>query len=278
MGWSISVRIGVLGLGHVGLPIARSLHVRKHEVFSWSRTLVSHPWTHSTSLETMRQRKLDCLIVASGSVRPRFGDHISEVNSTIDLIPESLRQENTKILYVSSGAVYGECSTPKSENDTIVPTTTYGKAKAYAENEFSKVFKDRFSSLRVSNVIDWNMPYGILAMAKKAKEIGVLDLFGESEDCRDYIDIDDLCLMIATILELNSTENVINLGSGVPISLGDFRETFCNFFPNVEVRWNPAREFDVARTLLDVSKIKNLSTICPLDPHLLLEKYFTQRV
>jgi nucleoside-diphosphate-sugar epimerase len=226
-------------------------------------------------LETIGECKLDCLLVASGSVRPSFGNHIAEINSTIDLIPDSLHQENTKILYLSSGAIYGECSTPKSEHDPIAPTTTYGRSKEFAENEFSKIFKNRFSSLRVSNVIDWEMPYGILAMAKKAKEGGVLHLFGESEDCRDYIDISDLCLMIANILELNVTEDVINLGSGVAISLGDFRDTFCSFFPDIDVRWNPAREFDVSRTLLDVSRVKNLTTVSPLDPQTLFEKYLS---
>ena len=266
----------MLGLGHIGLPIARTLHMRGHEVFSWSRTPVEQPWLHSTSLESMGQHKLDSLLVASGSVRPGFGDHASEMASTIDLIPDTLRFEKNRILYLSSGAVYGECLTPRSEDDKIVPTTSYGESKAATENEFGKILGDRFTSLRVSNVVDWNMPYGIFAMAKKSRENGFLDLFGNSEDCRDYLDVNDLCLMISRILELNLREKIINLGSGTSISLGDFREIFIRFFPDLEVRWHPSRNCDVSTTLLNVSKVRELTSVTPLDPNLLFNQYFSR--
>jgi nucleoside-diphosphate-sugar epimerase len=269
------MRIGVLGLGHIGLPIARSLHSREHEVFSWSRTPMEQPWIHSTSLETMGQHNLDSLLIASGNVRPGLGDHVSEIKSTLDLIPNSLRDGTNRILYLSSGAVYGECSTPKSESDQIAPTTSYGKSKAYTEHAFEEIFKERFSSLRISNVIDWNMPYGIFAMAKKAKENRFLDLFGRPEDCRDYLDVSDLCLMIARILELDLREKAINLGSGYSISIEEFRKMFIRFFPDVEIRWQPSRGFDVSRTVLDVSKIRKLTSVTPRDPNLQFEHYFS---
>jgi nucleoside-diphosphate-sugar epimerase len=272
------MKIGVLGLGHMGLPIARSLHARDHEVFSWSRTSSDYPWLHSTSLETISGHHLDSLIIASGSARPGFGDCASEIQSTINLIPDSLLYEDTKVFYLSSGAVYGECDTPRPEKDQIEPSTEYGKAKASTEKAFEKMFLDRFTSLRIGNVIDWGNPYGILAMAKIAKEIGSLDLYGTPEDCRDYLDINELCLMISKIIESDLNEEIINLGSGVSIALSELAETLTKFLPDLNIRWHPSRNSDISKTQLDVIKVRGLTNITPNDPKTILIKYFQQTI
>jgi len=278
MAWSNSMKIGVLGLGHMGLPIARTLHERDHEVFSWSRTSSDYPWLHSTYLETISRHQLDSLIIASGSARPGFGDYSSEIHSTINLIPDSLRYEDTKVFYLSSGAVYGECTTPRSEKDQIAPSTDYGKSKANVEKAFKEMFLDRSTSLRIGNVIDWENPYGILALAKIAKEVGSLDLYGTPEDCRDYLDINELCLMISKFIELNLNEEIINLGSGVSIALSELVETLTNFLPDLNIRWYPSRKSDISKTRLDVIKVRSLTNITPKDPRTILIEYFQQTI
>jgi len=272
------MKIGVLGLGHMGLPIARTLHERDHEVFSWSRTSSDYPWLHSTYLETISGHQFDSLIIASGSARPGFGDYASEIHSTINLIPDSLRYEDTKVFYLSSGAVYGECPTPRSEKDQIAPSTDYGKSKATVEKAFKEMFPDRSTSLRIGNIIDCENPYGILAMAKIAKEIGSLVLYGTPEDCRDYLDINELCLMISKIMESDLNEEIINLGSGVSIALSELAETLTKFLPDLNIRWHPSRNSDISKTQLDVIKVRSLTNITPNDPRTLLIEYFQQTI
>jgi len=272
------MKIGVLGLGHIGLPIARSLHARDHEVFSWSRTSSDYPWLHSTYLETISEHQLDSLIIASGSARPGFGDYASEIHSTINLIPDSLRYGDTKVFYLSSGAVYGECSTPRSEKDQIAPSTDYGKSKATVEKAFKEMFPDRSTALRIGNVIDCENPYGILAIAKGAKETGSINLFGTPEDCRDYLEINELCLMLSKIIELNLREEVINLGSGFSIALSELAETLTNLLPDLKIRWSSPRNSDISKTQLDTSKVRNLTTTGPKDPRPVLIEYFKQAI
>lgn len=278
MSWGNLVKIGVLGLGHMGLPIARALHARAHEVFTWSRTSIEHPWLHSTSLETLAVCPLDYLVIASGNVRPGFGNEVTEINSTLALVPDSIRYKTTKLIYLSSGAIYGECSTPRSESDEIVPSTTYGISKAFVEKEFQRLFPNRFTSIRVGNVIDWQNPYGILAMAKRAKETGSLELYGSPEDCRDYLEINELCLMLSNILELETREEIVNIGSGVSITLGEIAQNLTNILPELKVRWNSPRKYDVSKTQLDVSKVRALTAVIQQDPRQLLNAYFRQRV
>lgn len=263
------MKIGVLGLGHMGFPIARTLHERDHEVFSWSRTSTDYPWLHSTYLEAISGHHLDALIIASGSARPGFGDYASEIHSTIDLIPDSLRYEDTKILYLSSGAVYGESPIPRSEKDQIAPSTDYGKSKATVENAFKEMFLDRVTSLRIGNVIDWENPYGVLAIAQGAKVTGSVDFFGTPEDCRDYLDINELCLMVSKIIELNLSEEIINLGSGVSISLSELATILTNYLPDLKIRWNSPRNSDISKTQLDNTKVRDLTSVFPKDPRLI---------
>ena len=270
------MKIGVLGLGHMGLPIARSLHESDHQIFSWSRTSADYPWLHSTHLETISGHQLDSLVIASGSARPGFGDSASEIHSTINLIPNTLQYEDTKVFYLSSGAVYGECPSPRTEKDQIAPSTDYGKSKATAEKAFNEMFLERVTSLRIGNVIDSENPYGILAIAKGAKKNGSIDLFGTPEDCRDYLEINELCLMVSKIIELNLREEIINLGSGVSIALSELAETLTNLLPDLKVRWNSPRNSDISKTQLDTTKVRNLTTTVSKDPRAALIQYFQQ--
>lgn len=267
------MKIGLLGLGHMGLPIAHFLNQREHEVFSWSRTHSQYPWTHSNNIESIGNHRLDYLVVASGRARPGIGDLKMEIESTIDLVPNSLLWAETKVLYLSSGAVYGECSSPKSEIDPVNPVTTYGNLKALVEEKFEDIFPGRFSSLRIGNVIDRENPYGILSSARQARKIGSLDLYGNSYDCRDYVAVEDLNLMIATIIELRLEGNIFNLGSGISISLIDFEATLLSILPNLVINWIPPRESDLSRTQLDVSKICNSAGINPVDPKTTLKAF-----
>jgi nucleoside-diphosphate-sugar epimerase len=267
------MKVGILGLGHMGLPIARSLHQREHEVFSWSRTQSQYPWTHSKYLESIGRHRLDYLVVASGSARPGIGDLKMEIESTIDLVPNSLLQTDTKVVYLSSGAVYGECLSPKSEIDPVYPITAYGKLKVMAEKKFEDIFSGRFTSLRIGNVIDRENPYGILSLARTAKRAGSLDLFGNPYDCRDYVDVEDLNLMVSTIIESRLEGNVFNLGSGISISLEDFEAALLNILPNLAINWNPPRESDLSRTQLDVSKICISTGISTVDPKITLNAF-----
>lgn len=257
----------------MGLPIARSLHQREHEVFSWSRTQSQYPWTHSNYLESIESHRLDYLVVASGSARPGIGDLKMEIESTIDLVPKSLLQTDTKVVYLSSGAVYGECLSPKSETDPVDPITTYGKLKVMAEKKFEDIFSGRFTSLRIGNVIDRENPYGILSLARTAKRVGSLDLFGNPYDCRDYVDVEDLNLMVSTIIESRLEGNVFNLGSGISVSLEDFEAVLLSILPDLAINWNPPRESDLSRTRLDVSKICNSTGINTVDPKFTLNAF-----
>ena len=261
------MRIGIIGLGHIGLPIATFLHSKNHLVSSWTRKEKLVPWEHSINLKTLATSDLDFLIVASGSSRPAFGDNALEISSTLGLISDFNFSISTKIVYISSGSVYGECSTPISEIEQPAPTSPYGKAKLAAEQGLSDLYGDQLTSLRVGNVVDTLQPYGILKYIKEAVSNNILDLYGNPSDCRDFMGVSDFLLVIEALLSLEEFPTVLNVGSGKSIELRKIEKLLTsNLNGQLSVKWNERRPGDLAQTRIDISRMRDLLGVDPIDP------------
>lgn len=271
------MKVGVLGLGHMGLPIARSLHERDHEVFTWSRTKSQCRWTHSTSLETLNIYPLDYLIIASGSARPALGDVRGEIMSTYDLVPTHFEKNEPRVIYLSSGAVYGECINLKSEVDLINPSTEYGLAKLATEQAFFSRYRENFCALRIGNVIDWNSPYGVLQAMSKALSQHRMVFYGNPTDCRDYISIQDLTLTVSKIIELDIFPSILNVGSGKVMQLFELATILREGTRNqIEITWQKNGVGQLRQTKLEVSKMKSTFGVMPKNPTEIFAEFLSQ--
>lgn len=267
------MKIGVLGLGHIGYPIASHLHSLGHEVCSWTQSKKDVPWRNSVKLDKSIESNFDVLFLASGASRPNFGDHNLELASTLNLVSDFAIPKMTKLLYISSGAVYGECETPQSESSVPNPTTGYGKAKLIAEEALFARFGKQLSVLRVGNIIDERNPYGIVAHLASAIEKGVIKFLGMPSDCRDYLVVSDFLMSVQRITELSISPKIMNIGSGLSISLqqiaGLLKDEFGNEFETV---WEEGRLGDLSQSRLDVDKMSVELLIQPEDPVQRLKK------
>jgi nucleoside-diphosphate-sugar epimerase len=261
------MQIGIIGLGHIGFPIASRLHSLGHKVHTWTRTERSFPWLNSAGFNKGIEIDFDSIFIASGGARPNFGDTNLELATTYDLISNFYLSKETKLFYISSGAVYGECATPQSETDNPRPTTDYGKAKLIAENKLQETYGDQLSVLRIGNIIDEVNPYGIVAHLVKSIQNGVFEVLGAPNDCRDYFGISDLLTCIDRLIKLQSSPSTLNLGSGISISLETIvlllTETLGN---RLDVRWKRRRPGDISQTQLDVTKMRLLLKNAPENP------------
>jgi nucleoside-diphosphate-sugar epimerase len=266
------MRIGIIGLGHIGHPIASRMHSLGHEVHSWTRSEKKVPWLNSTNLDAGVDTALDLLFIASGGARPNFASQDLESKTTQNLVSKFKLSINTRILYFSSGAVYGECRIPQSEADTPRPTTEYGKAKLFAEQKLRDVYGDQISVLRVGNVIDKDNPYGIVAHLATSIGKGVLQVFGEPVDCRDYLGILDFLDCIELLTETDLLPQLINIGSGKSISLEQIVRLSTEIFGDrLDVRWGQRRSGDLSQTRLDTTEILNLLQNKQEDPITIIE-------
>jgi UDP-glucose 4-epimerase len=272
------MRIGVLGLGFIGMPIASALHKDGHEVISWTRNEKKTLWENSTNLSLRNATSLDAIVIASGAARPGFGNELLEIESTVSIARTLDLRPSTHIYYISSGAVYGECSRPQTEIDTAEPCTVYGKAKLTTEKAFEKIFREKFSALRIGNVVDWENPYGIFReVSRLSSENRTLNFFGDLESSRDYLEMSDFVALVIKTIETEVALPLLNIGSGKSLTLGQLAHKISSV-PNLEIsiKWHEGRSQDVQVTELDIGLLKSHYGFVNLDFEFGLEQYLRQ--
>lgn len=268
------MRVGIIGLGHLGYPIAMHLHSLGHEVISWTRTDKNVPWLNSTRLHLGVDLDLDAIFIASGVARPNSSDSALELATTYDLISKFVLTNKIKLFYLSSGAIYGECETSQSETSIPKPSTDYGKVKLSTENKLMDRFGDRLSILRIGNIINEEYPYGIVAHLASSIRMRVIHVFGEPTDSRDYIGISDFLYFIEQLTEFKRPPKIINVGSGISITLNQIVTLLADTFGDrIGTIWEPRRSGDVTQTRLNVSLMRSLIPHEPEEPLEKLKKF-----
>lgn len=266
------MRLGVVGLGHIGLPIANYFHEAGHEVFSWTRNERDVHWKNSTNL--VLTKDLDFIFIASGATRPNHGNENLELLSTSRLVSKLNLSNETKVVYISSGAVYGESSVKQIESENPIPTTTYGKSKMLAERDFFDLFKERTTCLRVGNVIDGDNPYGIFELLAKGVSRREITFLGEPYDCRDYIGIADFLLALDRLIMLSENAKIVNIGSGRSLMLSEISELITSEVEaQISINWKSRRSGDLSQSKLDVDKMNNMLEVYPIDPKVLIRNF-----
>jgi nucleoside-diphosphate-sugar epimerase len=251
------MRVGIIGLGHIGYSIASRMHSSGHEIYSWTRSKKIVPWENSTELNVGVDHELDSLFIASGGARPNSGNFDLEIATTFDLVSKFSLSKKTKLYYISSGAVYGECDAPRSEIHKPEPKTNYGKVKLMAEQKLQTTYRDQLSILRVGNIIDEENPYGIVAHLSTSIKNGVFAAYGKPTDCRDYLSISDFQFCIERLIELDHQPKLLNLGSGKSISLEEIVHLLIDALDTrIDVQWGQRRFGDLSQTRLDVSQMR----------------------
>ena len=266
------MRLGVVGLGHVGLPIANYFHDAGHEVVSWTRTERDVPWNNSTKLTLTVD--LDFIFIASGATRPNHGNENLELLSTSRLISNFNLSNETNVVYISSGAVYGESSVKKIESETPIPSTTYGKSKLFAEKDFFDLYQERTICLRVGNIIDGDNPYGIFDLLAKGISRREISFLGEPYDCRDYIGIADFLLALDRLIMFSKNPRILNIGSGRSLMLSEIAELITSEVEGeITINWKSRRSGDLSQSRLDVDKMNKTLEVYPIDPKVLIRHF-----
>jgi UDP-glucose 4-epimerase len=138
------------------------------------------------------------------------------------------------VLASSGGALYrgGNAREPLSESSPALPTTSYGVQKL-AQEHYLRVGTEQgwltATVLRIGN------PYGVLLPPERRQGfIGValnylragrpIRIFGNEENVRDYVHLDDMCRMFERVVERTDGFDVVNVGSGEGRSVRDILE------------------------------------------------------
>jgi UDP-glucose 4-epimerase len=196
---------------------------------------------------------------------------LSDINgnliATIGLLDVMNNFNCKSIIYLSSGgAVYGEKKIKKiTENEICNPLSSYGVVKLTIENYlhlYKKQFGINFLILRVSN------PFGkfhnseiqgiINVIIKRAIKNDDIEIWGDGNQSKDYIFVEDLVKIIFFLIEKDNWNKTINIGSGISYKLNNILNLIKEYYPNLKIRYTESKLTDVKDFCLDISLLKSL--------------------
>jgi UDP-glucose 4-epimerase len=160
------------------------------------------------------------------------------------------------VVYLSSDSVYPFGHEPITEADMAAPTYLYATMHAARELMFRETVKTRLAILRPTQIYgagDTHNAYGPNRMLRSALAEGEIALFGEGEETRDHLYIDDLTWLLAQVVQRRSA-GLLNLATGRSIAFMDLAQRIAGLLDRpIEFAVQPRvllaithRQFDVA--------------------------------
>jgi UDP-glucose 4-epimerase len=156
---------------------------------------------------------------------------------------EAMRKTGVqKIVFASSAAVYRFHDEAASETEQLAPSTMYGYHK-YISEELIKAYSNsygiNFTILRLFNVFGHNPQLGkdvISIFLRRAKNGEPIIVKGKHK-YRDFIHVKDVAKAFVASTSVRVNNAVINIGTGVKLTLGELVDMISEMFPNLKVEY-----------------------------------------
>jgi UDP-glucose 4-epimerase len=203
----------------------------------WMQGDLSSPHVCAAFLE-----RVDLIVYLAHSGTPLTSDADLATSASANMVPlltlvQAIRDRGSPVHIVfasSGGAIYGAMPRGRllRETDPCVPTTSYGIQKLVAEH-YLRMASERgwltAVSLRIGNA------YGALLRPERLQGlVGVafahlvrgepIRIFGNPENVRDYVHLDDIGRAVELALALQVPFDVYNVGTGVGHSVREVIE------------------------------------------------------
>ncbi len=158
------------------------------------------------------------------------------------------------VVYISSDAVYADDANPVTERSSCQPSSLHGMMHAARELLLKNDVKAPLAVVRPSLLYGARDPhngYGPNRFRRLAEKGETITLFGEGEEQRDHIDIDDVARLVSHVLNHRS-RGILNVATGVSTSFRAIAEKVVSLAGKpVEIRGTPRqnpvthRHFDI---------------------------------
>jgi len=196
--------------------------------------------------------------VTESVINPEITINVN-LNGTINVLKCCVQNKIKKIIFASSAAVYGNCKDlPIKEESRTEPLSPYGVSKLAAENEIKK-YANEFgfdaTILRMFNVygVGQNELYsGVISVfLKNIAQNKPLVIYGDGEQTRDFISIDDIveafdCAIVSSGLK------TYNIASGKSISINQLAEIL-SARKKIKIIYKEQKNGDIRNSVADVT-------------------------
>lgn len=240
-------RVVVMGAGgFVGAAACKRLEAEGIEVLGLTRREVDLLAEGADERLAARLRGDDAVVMVSALAPCKTNDMLIDnlrmmgnVCAAVAAVP--LRQ----LVYISSDAVYADKPIPLSERSPTAPETLHGVMHLAREVMLrAAIAETPLAVLRPSllyGAADPHNGYGPNRFRRAAAEGSDIVLFGEGEERRDHVLIDDLAEVIRLVLYHRSA-GVLNVACGEVASFRDVAELVASHFdPPPAIKGSPRR-------------------------------------
>ncbi len=200
-------------------------------------TLIKGDITDNESLNNALSNGFEVVIHLAAKTRvidsinnPEETHHVN-VTGTIRLLRACVKHDVKKIIAASSGAVYGDSKIlPLSEELPAIPISPYGASKLSLEHylqAFAHSYDLNCIALRFSNVYGEGQSLDYAGVITKfidnIKNEKPLIIFGDGEQSRDFVSVDDIVFGIKKAVENieGKKGNYYNIATGKNTSIND---------------------------------------------------------
>lgn len=258
-------REGVLllgGAGFIGSALARRLEQEKRTAHILGRH-------DAERLENVLPQCGTVIHLASATTPGSSATHpsleLGNLALTLRLLELMQNQPETHLIFFSSGGtVYGNPDRlPVTEDTPIAPLSNHGAGKA-SQEAFCQAFRARghaVTILRPSNAYGpGQMPksgFGLIRTMLECVRVGTpLEIWGDGENIRDFIYIDDIVEASTRLINLPQDSGTYNLGSGIGYSINQVQNIVEEITgTELKVSCRTARDIDVRAVVLDIGRI-----------------------
>ncbi|MCP4221059.1 MAG: NAD-dependent epimerase/dehydratase family protein, partial [bacterium] len=195
------------------------------------------------------------------------------IMGTLNLLEASGKHHLKRFIMASSAAPLGEQEPPLEETTVPAPLSPYGASKLAAEG-YCSAFYGSFgvpaTVLRFSNVYGPNSFHKGSVVALFIKRIfagETLDIYGDGQQTRDYLYVEDIAHTIAEILAAhpkNIAGQVFQLGTEVETSVNRLIELMENLAPGkLDICHKPVRKGEIVRNYTSTRKLRECLQLPP---------------
>lgn len=191
----------------------------------------------------------------------------AEVNvlGTLNLLQAAVKHGVQKFIFASSAAPLGEQEPPLDESKVPRPLSPYGASKLAGEaycSAFHAGFGLDTTVLRFSNVygpLSYHKGSVIALFIKQVLAGKQPVIYGDGYQTRDFLYVEDVCRIIAEILEADSQKTggeIFQLGTGVETSVNELVLLLNNLSPyEFDIRFEPERKGEIKRNYTSPQKL-----------------------
>lgn len=225
-------------------------------------------------------RSCDTLVHLASATTPStsatspFIEAEANIGPTLRLLELAQQTDFRHLIFISSGGtVYGNpLRLPAMESDPLTPLSYHAAGKVALESflhTYRHLSGKVVTILRPSNLYGPEQTlrsgFGIIrTMLENVRTGQPMTIWGDGENVRDYLYIDDMAEACCKLIERGCDSETFNVGAGIGTSINRLHQLIENIVgASIPVQHLPARSLDVRAIILDSSKLTHAAGWAP---------------